>query len=236
MIRVYLGNTGSGKTACAVYDMIEESHNHFFSNIRTELSHVTPITRDMIITEQTINKKNEKSLNRDYWEAQNNKYGKLSVTLDEAHTLINSRKAMSKDNIIMNDFLAMLRRVLGGANSSEGMLTIISQLYRKIDVVGREMAHQVRYHVMHYMKTCKNCTFTWEEISEAPEQLERCPRCNSPELTKYNHVCEVWRFQGMNNFIQFKELNLRTYYMHYYISDIEKVFGLYNTKQWESML
>lgn len=176
------------------------------------------------------------SLNTDFWKGiiENEPNG-INVVIDEAHSILNARRSMSKVNIIITDWIALIRRVLGGAESGHGTLTLISQLSNRIDIIAREMTTQIIYTICHYSKVCKKCNTMWNENSEMPEGFEICPKCKSWQLRKFNHILEIWHFPNMQYFYMWKEFNQKSFYKHYYVLDIEKYFPLYNTLQWDNL-
>ena len=129
----------------------------------------------------------------------------------------------------------MIRRVLSSAESGYGDLILISQLSNQIDIIARQLSHNIRLHICHYRKTCKSCSATWSENSEMPEPRMECPRCSGWKLVKHSHIIEVWHFKGMDAFTAFKDFGMKTSYRHYYINDIEDYFHLYETYQWENL-
>ena len=244
MIRIILGNVGSGKTARIVREIIQnKSHRHYFSNIKTKKTknnHL--IDSSMIIKTHTEVPEGCRkpvttySLNVDFWKKTIKKYGAISVVIDEAHTVMNSRKFNSKINIIMTDFLALIRRVLGQSSDGYGELILISQLSSRLDVIARSMATAVHYHVCHYQKTCLKCGYTWQEHNEVPETCWNCPKCNSTRIKKHNHIIEVWHFKDMQIYENWKLYGMKTYHRHYFIKDIEDYFSNYDTLQWDNMI
>lgn len=243
MIRISLGNVGSGKTVCEVREMfLNKANRKTYSNIKTKLKNQVDINAKMIIKETITDYKKKKDgttepivkheLNREFWQQLKEP---INVVLDEAHAIINARRAMSKINIITSDWLALIRRVLGSSESGYGELVFITQIPRRLDVIAREMATQVRYHVCHYRKTCDTCWATWVENSELPEQIHRCPICRSWKIKKHQHQIEIWHFEGMDGFNAWKNFKMDTYYKHYYIKNIEKYFPLYNFLSWDNM-
>ena len=244
MIKIYLGNVGSGKTASAVREMmINKSERKTYSNIRTKIKTQVSIKHDMIIKKTIkghIKKKStgtlepiyEYSLNKEYWQKINEP---INVILDEAHSILNSRRSMSKANIIITDWLSLIRRVLGEGHSGMGELILITQLPNRIDTIARDMATQIRYHICHYMKICGKCNCYWQENSEMPESLFECPQCKSTKILKCRHVIEVWQFKNMACFETWKMFSQQSFYKHYFITDIEKYFKLYDTLQWDNM-
>jgi len=171
-------------------------------------------------------------LNIDFWK---NTKEPINVVLDEAHSIINARRAMSKTNVILNDWLSLVRRILGSTEADFGELVFITQLPNRIDVIAREMATQVRYHICHYYKVCRKCGLVWKENSEMPEGYWSCPKCNSFNIKKFNHQIEIWKFANMSCFEAWRNFNQRTFYARYFITDIEKYFKLYDTLQWDNL-
>ena len=243
MISIYIGNIGSGKTACAVRDIaLNRTCRKVYSNIlMKKLKNAIPIKHDMIVKKELAGYKKtkdgqepvfDKKLNSEYWK---NIKEPISVVLDEAHAIINSRRAMSKINIIVTDWLALLRRVLGSSDSGYGELVLITQLPNRIDIIARQMATQIRFHKCHYRKRCKKCGAVWQENSEMPEGLWECPKCGSSSLLKYNHMIEVWHFASMKNYEMWQEFGKRCFYKHYLVNDIEEYFKFYDTLQWDNL-
>lgn len=247
MIKIILGNVGSGKTALAVRDMcMNRMQRKTYSNIQTKLKNQIDISPEMIIKREIVDyKRNKKTgestpvykltLNREYWE---NIHEPINVILDEVHSILNARRAMSKTNIIVSDWIALIRRVLGSSDSGYGELVLISQLYNRVDIIAREMATMIIYCICHYSKTCKKCGFSWNEHSEMPIDLYAeglCPRCRSWQIRKHSHRIEVLHFPNISAFMEWKENGLRTFYRHYIVNDIEKYFRYYNTLQWDNL-
>lgn len=244
MIKIILGNVGSGKTAFAVRDMaLAENRRKTYSNIITRLKHQVTISPEMIIKRDIVDyKKNRKngslepvyksSLNIDYWKSIKEP---INVVLDEAHTIINSRRAMSKTNIIITDWLALIRRVLGAAETGYGELVFITQLSNRIDIIARDMATNVIYTICHYKKECRKCGLVWRENSEMPEEYNICPKCKNYNIKKCSHVLEVWHFPNISLFKLWYDLGQKTFYKHYYVYDIEAYFPLYDTLQWDNL-
>lgn len=238
MILIYLGNVGSGKTACAVREMAINHDMKYYSNISTKLNNNVMLKSSMICQKEILgSKKNGEpieslTLNVDYWK---NIKEPINVVLDEAHSILNSRRAMSKVNIVVTDWIALIRRVLGEDSQGMGDLVMITQLPQRIDVICREMAHQVRYHCCHYRKVCSACNASWEENTDMPEVSKQCYACGSGKLKRHNFSIEVKVFPGMQAYIAHKIYGMQTYFKHYYVTDIETYFPLYNTLQWDNM-
>jgi hypothetical protein len=244
MIKIFLGNVGSGKTACAVREMVKDPLRlKTYSNIITTLPYQITIDKSMIVKKEIVdyktNKKTgdknpiyEETLNMDYWKAHTEP---INVILDEAHAILNARQAMKKSNILFTQWLALIRRILNQGEGLSGDLTFITQLPNRLDVIARDMATQIRYHIAHYLKQCTSCNAIFKETSQTPEPLKYCLQCGKPTLQKKKHTIEVFYFSSMAHFNAWSIENIKTYYKHTYIQDIENYFSLYNTLQWEHM-
>lgn len=245
MIRIMLGLPGSGKTACMVRELVKNpSRKITYSNIKTwHIENNRLITprmiahKDHISTKKTGEKVYKLSLNQEYWKNIVRKEKSINVILDEAHTLIDSRKSMSNINKVMSDFLSLIRRIIGSNEMGYGQLVLISQLERRLDIIAREMATNVRYHRCHYRKFCNECNYQWAEHNEIAEPLFHCKRCHSFSIVKKKHVIEVWEFKNIELFMAWRYLHKKKqHFKHYFITDIEKYFELYDTLQWENLV
>jgi len=197
----------------------------------------------MIIKQEVVdyktNKKTEEqepiykqALNLDYWKKIK---VPINVVLDEAHSIINSRRSMSKINVIITDWLTLIRRILGSNDSGHGELVLITQLPNRLDSIARDMCTQVRYCRCHYKKTCPECFLRWSETSDDPEKQWSCFRCGSFKIVKHRHIIEVWKFANMNDYMMWNDIGQETFYDHYFMPAIEQVFPLYNSLQWENL-
>jgi predicted Zn-ribbon and HTH transcriptional regulator len=243
MIRIILGLVGSGKTAHIVREMaLNPSRRKTYANIVTHgLKDVVQIKRDMLMLKEHLRTKKDGtpvykySFNKAFWQKTIKREGAINVVIDEAHTILNARRAMSRSNLIMSDFLAMIRRILGSTSSGYGELTLISQLSRRIDPIAREMATNVHHCKCHFQKTCMDCGHVWNEHNEVSEPRWTCPKCGSATIQKFNHIIEVWHFSSMRSYDAWFEFGMKTYHSHYYINDIESYFNKYNTLQWDDL-
>jgi len=236
MIRISIGNVGSGKTICEVREMIMHSDSHYYTNIKAKIDNITTIDHNSIFfKEKIVEGKKEKTVyqvNTEYWK---NAITPCSVVLDEAHNILNPRKSMSKVNIAVTDWMAMIRRILGETEGT-GELVLITQLPRRIDVISREMATEIRYHICHYHKICLKCNNSFKETSDQPEKLRYCPICGHGKIKKTGHQIEILKFQSMDQYNAWKIMGTQTYYKRYMITNINRFFGTYETLQWESMI
>lgn len=244
MIRIILGKMGSGKTSSVVREMVlNEDEKPTFSNIvlkSKKINHIQ-ITKDMIFNKDVIGytkdgkEKHKLNLNIDYWKEVREKYGSINIVIDEAHTLYNSRSAMSSKNKLFSEWLALLRRVVNDSNS-DGSLTLISQLSRRIDIIGKELATKIEYCKMHYLKTCNKCKTKYKETNEDNIIIKKCQVCGYNKFKKSNFIIEKWEFQDTEACDFWLNTKQKTYFSHYYIIDIENYFKYYNTFQWEDLL
>ena len=244
MIRIILGKMGSGKTSSVVREMVlNEDEKPTFSNIvlkSKKINHVQ-ITKEMIFNKIVIGQtksgenKYKLELNIDYWKQIKKKHGSINIIIDEAHTLYNSRSAMSNKNKLFSEWLALLRRIVNDSNS-DGSLTLISQLSRRIDIIGKELATKIEYCKMHYIKTCNKCGLQYKETNEDNIIVKKCYNCNHPHFKKSNFIIEKWEFQDTEACDFWLDTKQKSYFNHYYIVDISNYFKYYDTFQWEDLL
>lgn len=242
MIRIVIGLPGSGKTAFMVrYMMLNPAQRKTYSNIKTKIKTQVDIDPSMIIHRELIDTKKKRSgelepvykdtLNIDYWREIKEP---INVVIDEAHSIVNSRRAMSKINQIVTDWLALIRRVLGSNAAGYGELTLITQLLNKIDINARDMSTNITLCVCHYTKSC-TCGIAWRETSDNPDPLWNCPGCKKYNITKHSHFLEVHEYPNASAFEAFREFGMASHFKHYYVTDIEKYFKLYDTLAWDNM-
>lgn len=247
MIKIYLGNVGSGKTVCCVREMyLNKGRKTTYSNIQTKIKGMVEIRSDMIVRKEVIAKKKKRdgseepvyklSLNTDYWKDQVKQHDKgINVVLDEAHSVLNARRSMSKGNQILSDWLSLIRRVLGSDPSNTGDLILISQLPRRLDVIARDMCTHVRYHVGYFDLVCKKCGRSYKQHTQVSEPVTECA-CGSWDLKKTQYRILVYHFSCMDRFDLWSEYGMKTYHKRYFITGIEKYFHLYDTLQWDNLL
>jgi len=247
LIVMELGNMGSGKSASMVREILSHPGRTYFSNIITHRSvknnHL--IKPEMIFNKEPIIKADgspviskgepqyKLSVNKEFWQEAVKRYGEINVIIDEAHIILNARRSMSKKTQVVLDWMALLRRVLG---ASDSRLILVTQIERRLDIVAKEQATDMHFNIMHYRKSCPACGKTWRETNEDPEPVRECPKCGK-KIVKHSFIVEKWHFKNYNDFIMWKYMGQRkTYYKHYLINDIEKVFPYYDTLQWENLL
>nr|NIQ16234.1 AAA family ATPase [Candidatus Dadabacteria bacterium] len=201
-ITISLGNLGSGKTATEVKEMYNNWQFHYYSNIDVNLKNAKIISaKDIIIKEVIGTKKSGEEItkykpNKEYWRKINKP---AVIVIDEAHLLLNPRKSMTKINVGVTDWLALLRKIVSDSKFT-GRLVLITQLANRLDNIAVQMATRVKWHICHYTKECDNCRTKYYENSDFPKPLMKCPYCESINLTKKGFKVEVWEFPSMNKY------------------------------------
>lgn len=235
MIILFVGNISAGKTLQAVREMARTPHVSYYSNIQTKgLDNVHTLKQDMIIKREATGAVSkgqpvyELTLNKEFWE---NVRKPISVILDEAHTIFNARSAMSKTAKLSTQWLSLLRKMLGQNDAGYGNLILITQLSRRVDVILREMAHQVVYFRGYFVKSCKDCGCRWKENSDMPEQRTVCRRCKGHDLMKSDYKTLMYKFASVRDFDLWKEMGMNTAYRIKWIKNSEKYFKNYDTLQ-----
>lgn len=224
--------------------LMDGSGRKYYTNIITKgMDCNVQINSSMIVKKVLVDTKKKRNgteepiydykVNVDYWRDIKDP---INVIIDEAHTVLNSRRAMSKQNIIMGDWLALLRRVVGADSRGMGDLILITQLPRRLDPIARDMATNIRFFRCHYVKTCKNCGMSIGETNDNPEPLWQCLRCGSYDLLKHQHMIEVKHYANMTAYEGEMEWGMKTAHMHYFVRDIERVFPMYDTLQWDNLI
>lgn len=223
--------------------MMNATGRKVYSNIITKhLPNNHLIKPDYIFKKELIDTKTKRdgtvepiyqlAVNKEFWQ---NIKEPISVVLDEAHSIIDSRRSLSKKSKIVLEWVALIRRSLGSAESGYGELHFITQLPKSIDTRARQMATQVRLHICHYLKTCNICGTTWQETNTEAEPSWQCMRCGSYKLRKHSHKIEVYHFANMQMYEGYEYFGMKSYHRHYFVNDIEKVFPLYDTLQWDNL-
>jgi len=196
----------------------------------------------MILTKtvkRTIHKKDgtnedveEMSVNVDFWKSIKEP---VNIVLDEAHTILNSRRSFSKKSIHLNHWLSLIRRVLGDTDGGNSEIVFISQLSNKLDCNLRQMAHNIRWNICHYQKVCSTCGIYWDETSDQPELIYRCPRCSGIHIKKKNIRIQVLFFANIKKFEDYHDFGVQSQYKEILVLDVEKYFYAYNSLQWDNL-
>lgn len=241
MIRVFLGNLGSGKSACAVKEIADDT-----SNLKTYTNLVLKGVRNTVfikpsdiieVISQKGRKKDIYKLNIGYWEKQKKP---LNVLWDEVHLTASSRRSSSKPNVILSQFMAMARRITGFDKRGYGFFTFIAQKERTIDVNIRELANEIVYHVSYWKITCEDCGRYIYWNSEK-QHLRKCLNCGSWKILKSDiHVLRIF-FNDWEKYYNWVEhAPGRWHFKREWIFDIEHYFHNYDTMQisniWDSYI
>lgn len=239
MIRIFLGNLGSGKSANAVRELcLDYSGRKTYTNLLThgipDIIHIKP---DYVIKKVIKDKKTSFDLNSEFWQKQKKP---LNILWDEIHLTANSRMSMTKINMVLSRFIAMARRITGFDKRGYGHLTFIAQKERTIDVNIKDLANEIIYHVAHWVIRCEECG-SRVAVNSDMQQIERCIRCGSWAILKENLQIEILKFNEWNKFYAWSQgLKGKFYFNRYMITDIEEYFGYYDTLQmtdmWESYI
>jgi len=234
---------GSGKTATRVYEMQENIFKTFqYSNIETSIKNHTTLKPFMIIKKELAKTKIKKdgdivesykySPNLDFWQKAKKP---ISITLDEAHNLVDSRDSQSPKNKAITKWQTAIRRILGQTEAGYGELCYITQIPDALDIRIRLLASCIQYHILHYVRMCKKCFLEWGENSDLPQSMRICPRCKEIDTIRKNFVVEIYKFENIDKFYIWLNRGEKTYYDNYFIMDIERIFPLYKSLQWENL-
>ena len=95
MIKIFVGGVGQGKTVTAVKEILHRKET-CFSNFNVKCPYMTRLKKEHIISyeEQEGKKKPKMCVNWKFWKDETEKGG-FDVYIDEAHNIMNSRRAMS---------------------------------------------------------------------------------------------------------------------------------------------
>ena len=243
MITICLGNVGSGKTATAVKYMLDNPQKIFYTNINVygkNTKHIHKIKAEHLVKKTLIKTMKDgtpvykKEFNKEFWLETKEKYQMLNVVIDEAHIFFNPRRSMSTTNIIMSDFLSLLRRIVGGVDGEKGELLLITQLSRRLDVIAKELSRHVFYCINHSTRVCDKCKLTYNQHNEIAELVYSCKHCGKKlKLIKQN--IEQYHFKNIENFNSWFEFGSKSYYKRIVITDIENYFKHYDTLQWDDV-
>lgn len=237
MIRVFLGNLGSGKSVCAIKEIIDSG-----SDRKTYTNMVTKNVRDVIFLKPAdiikithVEKKEIYQLNIDYWKKQKKP---LNVLWDEIHLTASSRRSVSKANLVMSQFMAMARRITGFDKRGYGHFTFIAQKERTIDVNIRELCNEIIYHISYWKVTCEDCGRFAIMNSEKP-QIEKCMSCGSWNIAKSDLYILRLFFNDWTKYYRWEEREQgKFHFKRQWVYDIENYFRYYNTMQisniWDS--
>ncbi len=235
MIRIFLGNLGSGKSASAIREIAtDESGMVTYTNLITKHMKNVKTIKPQNIIKKTTNEKGKQvlDLNTDFWIKQKKP---LNVLWDEIHLTANARASMSKVNMIFSRFLAMGRRITGYDERGYGTLTFVAQKERTIDVNVKDLCSEIIYHIGHWIMICKDCGVKIARSSEQA-QSKQCLLCKSWRILREGFFIERLRFDDLDKYFEWAvNKKMKTYNQRVMIQDIDEYFHMYNTMQMENM-
>ena len=195
------------------------------------------IKKTLVKTKKNGEEEFSLKFNADFWVEQKEKYEGFNIVLDEFHTLMDSRRFMSKQSRVLNDFLSLIRKVCNDPNN-DSTLTIISQLVARIDVNARELCTEVRYHIGLYDKKCTKCGCYWTEHSDLPDfqKSRTCLNCGSYSIKKFNSRIIVHFFSNVREFEMWYYQRANTILQTIKLNGIEKYFPYYDTFQLTNLI
>ena len=239
MIRIFLGNLGSGKSVSAIRELVHNPNGRTtYTNIITKgIQNVVTIKPQDIIKKIGEDKKPSFDLNIEYWNKQKKP---LNILWDEIHLTANSRMSMSKINMVLSRFIAMARRITGFDKRGYGSFTFVAQKERTIDVNIRDLTNEIVYHISHWVVECEECGTKVLTNSESP-QMNKCVVCSSWKLEKKGMFIEKLSFSEWDSFYAWSvHMKGKFYDSRQRINDIEDYFKYYDTMQienvWENYL
>lgn len=148
MIRIILGNIGSGKTLTTVKEIMN-SPFIVYSNVGVKHPNLIRLKFSHIIADKQIGETKsgkpimKKVVNWNYWREAIKKHKYFHVYIDELHNIMPSRLSMSKQNIVMAQWVAQIRKVTGSSEMVD--LVVVSQELQRIDVTIRDLASELMF-------------------------------------------------------------------------------------------
>ncbi len=182
MIKLIIGGIGSGKTLTAAREMLTRDINSF-SNFDINHDKTTRLKVSHIIEEKqegetkTGKPITKKVVNWDFWNKQQ-KIGKpFDIYIDEAQNVLHARKSMSKWNILFTQWLSQIRKLFGSMEKTH--LYLSTQRLGGIDVVGRDLCHEIIY--------CRKL-ITTKDIMTTVKEKNKLIEKSLPETYIIKHV------------------------------------------------
>lgn len=148
MIKLVIGGIGSGKTISVVKEVIDRD-KVCFTNFAVDSPNVIRLQEDHIIKRTIIKEKKDGTpvykyeVNWDFWNDFIKENNSFDIYIDEAHSVANARRSISKWNIFFNYWISQIRKILSGNDRNH--LYMISQRITGIDSVARELAGEIIY-------------------------------------------------------------------------------------------
>lgn len=242
MIRIYLGKLGSGKSISAIREIAnDQSGRTNYTNIKNDLKNCIMIEGSDIIKKTLISTKKKRDgrieeifkyeFNLPFWQKQKKP---LNIIWDEIHLVANSRDSQSKLNKCMSRFLSMGRRIVGSDDTGYGHFIFIAQTSRTIDVNLRDLANEIRYHVMYWISECKKC-YRGRWVTSEMKEVEFCIYCGSWKLLRKDFMVKIFKFHDFIDYQKWYEGWGKFYFEKLWLSDIENYFEHYDTHQIEKI-
>lgn len=142
-IIIIAGGIGSGKSLTAVKEIVTRdtiSYSNFgLYGVDVKRLKYSHLFRDVKVDIGNMKFKIKRIINYDYWNGVIKEYKGFDIVLDEFHNLMSSRRAMSKRNVLLSDWLSQIRKILGA--SEQNNLYLVTQKIRRIDINSRDLAH-----------------------------------------------------------------------------------------------
>lgn len=134
MIIAIIGNVGSGKSLSAVKKILESKYPSF-CNFQLHNNKAIRIKRADIVENKKVNWK--------FWNEARKKYKNYHIILDEIHNIVNARRSMTINNVLMGEWMSQIRKVLG--NKENTNIIFLSQRIKKVDSAFRDLLHEIIY-------------------------------------------------------------------------------------------
>jgi hypothetical protein len=245
MIKIFLGNLGSGKTLHAVKEIVEDNSGRMtYTNLILKgVNNAVYIKPEDVIKKIESDKGKVKlDLNLEYWQKQKRP---LNVVWDEIHLMANSRSSTAKPNMVLSKFLAMGRRIVGRDDKGYGTLIFIAQKERTVDVNIRELADEIYEHISWNKIHCHDCNLNEVQSSNnarvSDDALIRtCARCHSAALSVSLIRVEVKIFTGSSRASCWENYFDNKHKKSMYLCNLHKYYKYYDTMQiaslWDSFI
>ena len=148
MIKIILGNIGSGKTLTAVMKM-KQMGEIIFTNIDVKGDNIIRLRYDMIIKDVIVGERKDgsqitkKAVNWEFWREALGKYGNFHIVIDEIANVFSSRRSMHSGSVCFQQWVAQIRKITG--SSEKCHFIVITQEISRVDVALRELAQEIIY-------------------------------------------------------------------------------------------
>jgi len=142
VIIIIVGGIGCGKTLFIMRELIIRRKAAFVNFQVRDIPRIIRMKWDYILQEDEVmndkgKPKRQLNINWDFWKRMQ-PYG-FDIHWDEIHNAIPSRRGMSKRNMLLNQWLSQIRKIMG--DSKLYNLYCITQRPKSIDIHFRYMAH-----------------------------------------------------------------------------------------------